>query len=43
MGFGWSFDRYDVAIEGGYKGQSVNVGKIGRELGVAYLVEGSPP
>ena len=24
-----------------YKGQSVNVGKIGRELGVAYVVEGS--
>ncbi len=24
-----------------YKGQSVNVGKVGRELGVAYVVEGS--
>ena len=24
-----------------YKGQSVNVGKVGQELGVAYLVEGS--
>jgi TolB-like protein len=24
-----------------YKGQSVNVGKIGQELGVAYIVEGS--
>ncbi len=24
-----------------YKGQSVNVGKVGRELGVAYIVEGS--
>ena len=24
-----------------YKGQSVNVGKIGKELGVAYVVEGS--